>query len=189
MSKLEYSHRGFWQDADMLQVCNYGENPRKGDSGMTTGEYTAIFATWATLASQLVLSANPASLMQRHKDCLAVLTNAEIVAVNQDALGAAPQLLFQKPSATSTTAEITTQGFARRMQDGAVAVVLLNRGTADATMAVTWSELGLPAGSKCAVRDVIAKVDLKPAVGGGGTTPTTVSSHHAQMLRIKCTAD
>lgn len=65
--------------------------------------------------------------------------------------------------------------------------VLLNRGTTGITMSVTWSEIGLPVtASQCTVRDVIAKQDLAPAVGG--TVPTPIPKHHVQMLRIKCPA-
>ena len=123
--------------------------------------------------------------MEKHQACLAVLTNKEIVEVNQDPLGAAPQLLFQTPSATSTTKDITAQGFSRKLHDGSVAVVLLNRSPETInTLSVKYSEIGLPPTAECKIRDIIAKKDAGTEVGA--TTPTTIPSHGVQMLRISC---
>ena len=50
---------------------------------MSLGEYTAHYAVWAILASPLVLGADLATAQRENPDCFAVLTNPDIVAVNQ----------------------------------------------------------------------------------------------------------
>ena len=89
---------GFFSDGDMLQTCNFGFggtncDPRKpaGSPGgcpnkghMKQGEYEAQFATWAVMASQMIISADLRTLPQSQPDCFKLLLNADILAVSQD---------------------------------------------------------------------------------------------------------
>ena len=54
MTDLSYGRPGSWNDADMLQVCNFGKGHSPG-SGMTLAEYRAHYSVWAVLASPLIL--------------------------------------------------------------------------------------------------------------------------------------
>ena len=53
-TELSYSGASSWNDADMLQACNYGQGRTPGD-GMQLNEYRAHYAVWAVLASPLIL--------------------------------------------------------------------------------------------------------------------------------------
>jgi hypothetical protein len=84
MSRLSYSAPGSWNDADMLQLCTFGQGrTEKGGTGMTMAEYRAHYSVWAVLASPLILSADLRTIEAEHPECLALMLNPEILAVNQ----------------------------------------------------------------------------------------------------------
>jgi hypothetical protein len=92
--------------ADMLQLCTYGGGGTiHSKDGMTLSEYRAEYSVWAVLASPLILSADIRNLQRDHPDCLAVMTNPEIVAVNQDPAGFPPRLVYQTTN-TSTSVSV-----------------------------------------------------------------------------------
>ncbi len=64
-----------WNDMDMLEV---------GNGGLTPDEEKTHFALWAILNSPLLLGND---LRNMSKETLDILTNKEIIAVNQDSLG------------------------------------------------------------------------------------------------------
>ncbi|MBM4371546.1 MAG: glycoside hydrolase family 27 protein, partial [Deltaproteobacteria bacterium] len=72
---------GRWNDPDMLEV---------GNGGMDNDLYRAHFGLWAILAAPL-LAGN--DLRDMDPETLAILTNPEIIAVDQDALGLQAVLL------------------------------------------------------------------------------------------------
>lgn len=71
----KYAHPGGWNDPDMLEV---------GNGGMTDSEYQAHFALWALLKSPLVIGCDVTDMS---KSTYAILTNEEMIAINQDPLG------------------------------------------------------------------------------------------------------
>ncbi|KAJ1563936.1 hypothetical protein HK405_000248, partial [Cladochytrium tenue] len=72
----KYSAPGGFNDMDMLEV---------GNGGMTTAEYRTHFAVWAALKSVLLLG-NDVTVMSAAD--FAIISNPEVIAVNQDPLGA-----------------------------------------------------------------------------------------------------
>ena len=66
-----------WNDIDMLEV---------GNGGCTNNEYKAHFTIWAMLKSPLIIG-NDLRNMNRNGTIYSILTNAEVIAVNQDSLG------------------------------------------------------------------------------------------------------
>ena len=68
---------GGWNDPDMLEV---------GNGGMSNDEYTAHFSLWSILKAPLLIGCD---LNAMSADTLSTLKNEEIIALNQDALGAA----------------------------------------------------------------------------------------------------
>src|SRR5437773_7701686 len=66
---------GAWNDPDMLEV---------GNGGMTTDEYRAHFSLWAILAAPLLAGNDLRDMKPEIRD---ILTNKEVIAVNQDPLG------------------------------------------------------------------------------------------------------
>jgi len=55
-----------------------------GNGGMTFDEYKAHFSLWAMLAAPLIAGND---LRNMSKDTISILTNPEVIAVDQDPLG------------------------------------------------------------------------------------------------------
>lgn len=155
-----YSGPNRWNDPDMLEV---------GNGGMTTTEYESHFSLWAMLAAPLI-AGNDLSTMDA--DTLRILTNKDVIAVDQDPLGQQAKRIWK---------EGDLEIWARPLKGGDQAVVLFNRGAAPAEMSVTWEQLNLPAGLKVQVKDLWSKKvtkNVKARFGG------TVASHGVIMVRL-----
>jgi alpha-galactosidase len=151
---------GHWNDPDMLEVGN----------GLNDTEGRAHFSMWCIMASPLI-TGNDLSTMSTNTK--AILTNKEVIAVNQDPLGKQGRVV-----ATAGSTEV----WSKEMSGTNVrAVALFNRGTGSASITVKWSQIGLPAGA-ATVRDLWAAKDL-----GSFTdqyTATGVGGHDVVMLKI-----
>ena len=189
----------YWNDADMLVVCNYGRATHLPGSGMNLSEYRAHYSVWAILGSPLLISADLSSLEIDHPDCLQLLLNADIVAVNQDAGGHPPRLVRQElrrpPSRHApppASADVLIQVFARPLGaepelssiGGEVAVLLLNRDRLTREIRVSWTELGVANSSlPLAAFDIIARQPLPDVVTGGYVA--RVEPHDVAFVRLK----
>lgn len=152
---------GRWNDPDMLEV---------GNGGMTDTEYRAHFSLWAMLAAPLI-AGNDLSTMT--PETRAILTNREVIAVDQDGLG-----VEGKRVAKDGDFEV----WARPLKGGGRAVILLNRATASHEIRVDWEALGYPGRLGAQVRDLWAHKDLQRAVGAFSAR---VPAHGAVMVRIQ----
>jgi alpha-galactosidase len=151
---------GGWNDPDMLEV---------GNGGMTGNEYRAHLALWAILAAPLMAGNDLRTMSDSTRD---ILTNREVLAVDQDSLGT-QGWLAQQPSPGLQT-------WVKPLADGSRAVALLNRTGADAELRVDWAAIGLPAG-RAQVRDLWAHADRGAlAVGYAVRVP----SHAVVMVRV-----
>jgi len=119
-----------------------------GNGGMTVPEYRAHFSLWSLLASPLMAGND---LRDMKPEIQQILTNKEVIAVNQDALGKQGRRVHKDGE---------LEVWAKQMQDGGRAVILLNRGTSDKNIAVSWQEIGYPAHLSAAVRDLWQGKDL-----------------------------
>lgn len=70
-----YAGPGHWNDPDMLEI---------GNGGMTTEEYKTHFSLWCMLSAPLI-AGNDLSKMDDNSR--SILTNKEIIALDQDTLG------------------------------------------------------------------------------------------------------
>ena len=154
-----YAAPGHWNDPDMLEI---------GNGGMTDAEYRTHMSLWSILAAPL-LAGN--DLRDMPSPVLDILTNREVIAVDQDALGKQGRRLSQ-----SGDQEI----WIRNLSGGAKAVVLLNRGADAARMTLKWSDAGVRGKPK--VRDLWARQDV---AAGGPEFSATVPSHGVVMLSFR----
>ena len=151
---------GAWNDPDMLEV---------GNGGMTDEEYRAHFSLWAIMAAPLMAGNDVRSMSPATRD---ILTNPEVIAVDQDSLGVQGMLVREGPP--------ELQVWSKPLKDGARAVALLNRGDTAAKVTGRFDRLGLRADS-ATVRDLWARADrgrFKREYA------TTVPSHGVVMLRV-----
>jgi alpha-galactosidase len=150
---------GHWNDPDMLEV---------GNGGMTTAEYQTHFSLWCLLAAPLMAGND---LRHMAAETLAILTNREAIAINQDALGRQGERLASRDG---------IELWARPLHDGSQAVGVFNRTEEEKTVTFTWTELGRSARPK-ALRDLWAHRDLGPA---GDGLSGRVAAHGVLLLIV-----
>jgi len=106
-SLAKYAGPGHWNDPDMLEV---------GNGKLTIEENRAHFALWAILAAPL-LAGN--DLPHMTPEVNAILTNRDVIAVNQDKLG---------KQGTRAYSDGEVEVWTRHLSGGAVAVAVLAAG-------------------------------------------------------------
>jgi alpha-galactosidase len=153
---------GHWNDPDMLEI---------GNGGMTDDEYRTHMSLWSILAAPL-LAGN--DLRNMTPTILEILTNREVIAVNQDKDGKQGRRI-----AKSGDQEV----WARPLFDGGLAIGLFNRGGAPTKITVKWSDLGLKT-APARARDLWAHRDLKLAGTAESEYSVLVPAHAVEMLRV-----
>jgi len=126
---------GHWPDLDMLPLGYLGPRNEWHASGQTTfsrNDQVTILSLWSILPSPLMFGGNPARL-GTDAWTTALLTNEEVLAVNQDVLGARGR----------RTAVTGGEFWVRDLSGGRKAVAFFNRGTADAMMSATFAQIGV----------------------------------------------
>lgn len=166
----QYAGPGQWNDPDMLEVGN----------GMAVNEDRAHFTMWAMIAAPLIAGNDLRSMT---KETIEILTNREVIAVNQDSLGVQG---FQY------NVKNKLETWFKPLKDGDWAVCFLNRNDSPQEVNFDWTNE--------AVQDSLSKRDLDNRGGGYkirnlwtkrelGTTKrplrATVPSHDVLMLRLR----
>ncbi len=154
-----YAGPGHWNDPDMLEI---------GNGHMTDEEYRVHMSLWSILAAPLLAGNDLRTMTPEIK---AILTNAEVIAVDQDKKGVEGKRVSKNGD---------TEIWARPLADGSQAVGLFNRGGDTASVSLKWADLGLNGAPK-KVRDLWKHADM-PASGAEYTA--TVPSHGVTMLKI-----
>jgi hypothetical protein len=113
----------------------------------TRNEQVTIMSLWSMLPSPLMYGGNPARLSS-DAWTVALLTNPEVMAVNQDVLGARGKRM----------AAGANEIWVRDLSGGRKAVAFFNRGTQDATMSATFSTIGVT--GTPVVRDLWRRADV-----------------------------
>jgi alpha-galactosidase len=105
------------------------------------------------------------------------LTNAEVIAVNQDKLGYQGRVVATPGGDLEVWSKELSEPNTR-------AVALFNRGSGNPAMTVQWSDIGLPSGA-ATVRDLWKHEDL--GTFNDSYTASNVASHSVVMLKIVST--
>ncbi|NNM85417.1 MAG: alpha-galactosidase [Phycisphaerales bacterium] len=170
---------GHWNDPDML-VVGFGsfEDGPLHWSKLTPGEQQTHITQWCMLAAPLLLGCN---LEHLNKFTIDLMTNTEVLAINQDEIGVQAQCI---DSDQTTGIEI----WARPLWDGTVAVALYNLGLMPAKANIaSWSILDMvltPSQKvlrgKQPVRDLWQRKSLRERAGLAMKVP----AHGAIMLKV-----
>lgn len=163
----KYAGPGGWNDPDMLEV---------GVGTLTLAQQRSHFALWALVKAPLLIGANLATISSAS---LGILKAKEVIAINQDDLGVAGDIIFK---------EGPIEIWAGPLSNNERAVVLFNRHVTglSSRIRVTWAQLGytdktLGSGFKAAVRDLYAEQDLGVFEDGFAAD---VEGHDCAVLRI-----
>jgi alpha-galactosidase len=171
MQKDLRAHAGpdHWNDPDMMEVGN----------GMSVNEDRAHFSMWSMLAAPLIAGND---LRNMSKETLEILTNKEVIAVDQDPLG-----IQGFKHLTQDTLEI----WVKPLKGGDWAVCFLNRGTTPQSVEFDWKKYNITDGfskmefnanqTTYKVRDLWAKKN----VGVSDVAfKDTIPAHDVVMLRL-----
>jgi alpha-galactosidase len=137
---------------------------------MTDTEYRTHFSLWAILAAPLIAGNDLRDMRPEIHD---ILTNKEVVAVDQDPLGREGERVAKNGD---------LEVWAKQLKDGSRAVVLLNRGGAEQEISVNWEYLGYPNHLSASVRDLWQHKDLGSFTG---RFSAPVASHGIVMAILK----
>jgi alpha-galactosidase len=156
-----YAGPGHWNDPDMLEV---------GNGGMTDVEYRSHFSLWALLAAPLIAGND---LRNMRPEIREILTNKEVIAVNQDALGREGERVAKNGD---------LEVWAKQLKDGGRAVILFNRGASEQQVTANWEDIGYPGNLSASVRDLWQHKDLGKLTG---KFSAPVASHAVVMVTVR----
>jgi alpha-galactosidase len=154
----QYARPGHWNDPDMLEI---------GNGGMTDAEYRTHLSLWAMLAAPLLAGNDLRSMTPA---TLAILTNREVIAVDQDKDGRQGTRAWK-----SGDQEVWT----RPLAGGATAVAFFNRAAQEAKVTVKWADIGVT--QKSRLRDLWLHQDVE---WPGPEYTVTLPAHGVRMLRV-----
>lgn len=162
-----YAGPGHFNDPDMLVVGQVGWGPQLHPTRLTPNEQYTHISLWCLMASPLLIGCD---MTQFDPFTLSLLTNDEVIDVNQDPLGKQAA-----PVAKSGALEV----WAKMLEDGSRAVGLFNRGRTAAKVTARWADVGVV--GKQTVRDLWRQQDV--GVFGDGYE-ATVPPHGVVLVRV-----
>jgi alpha-galactosidase len=134
--------------------------------GLSESEQRTHFSLWAMLAAPLIAGNDVRSITDATRT---LLTNADVIAVDQDPLVA-------RAAASAPDPRVLVKPLA----DGSVAIALLNAAQHPATITVDLTAVRLPTASCYTVRDLWSHTETTTAAG----VSREVAPHDVAMLRI-----
>lgn len=155
----ELAGPGGWNDPDILMV---------GLGGLNDIEYRTHFSIWSMAAAPL-LAGNDLRTMT--DETLEILTNREVIAIDQDPLGDAGRKLRE-----SAEEDV----WVRPLANGDTAVLLVNRTQSERLVSTNAQELDLAKSSRYSVRDLWKHQTTQSA----GRFSAYLPAHGSAMLRI-----
>lgn len=134
----KYAGPDHWNDPDMLEV---------GNPGLTLPESRAHFSLWCMLAAPLMAGNDVRNMSD---DVREILTNKEVIAVDQDPLGKQGYRYMEHPG---------KQIWAKELSKGCWAVCFFNDSTEAVKLRINWSNLPFLKGDY-EIRDLWQKKDI-----------------------------
>ncbi len=155
----EFAGPGHWNDPDMLEV---------GNGGMTATEYRSHFSLWSIMSAPLLIGTD---LRKASDDAFAILTNADVIAIDQDKLG-------RQASVVSSSGGLVVYG--KTLSNGDRAVALSNETGSTATISTTAAALGLGGSSSYSLKDLWSKAVRSTS----GAISASVPAHGTVLYRV-----
>ncbi len=156
---------GHWNDPDMLVVGYVGWGPKLHPSNLTADEQFTHISLWSLLSAPMLIGCD---LERLDAFTLSLLTNDEVIAIDQDALGKpatlvatqGPQITIERTDRPNRPPRKLDQGqvWVKELEDGSRAVGLFNVGNEEMTVTAKWDDLKLE--GKQTVRDVWRQKDV-----------------------------
>ncbi len=166
-----YAGPNRFNDMDMMMTGLYGKGKSSSHNranGMTDREYQAQFTMWSILASPLVPVLDLRTMNEATRN---ILTNKEVIAINQDPMGQQAECIYSKAG---------LEVFAKELENGDVAVAMLNRTENKSSIGITLKELYLK--GTYVVRDLWQHRDIATT---NNKLSAEVESHEARIFRLR----
>ena len=163
----KHAKPGNWNDPDMLVVGHVGWGPALHPTNLTPDEQYTHISLWCLLASPLLIGCD---LTKLDDFTLNLLTNDEVLEVNQDELG---------KQAGRISKDGNAEVWVKEMADGSRAVGLFNLGETPLPVTVDLTNMGVAGTAR--VRDLWRQKDLEAA---GKTLTQTIPRHGCSLLRV-----
>ncbi|MBS1918023.1 MAG: putative Ig domain-containing protein [Bacteroidetes bacterium] len=128
-----YAQPGHFNDPDMLVVGKVGWGPSLHNTKLSPDEQYTHISLWCLLSAPLLIGCD---MSQLDDFTLNLLTNDEVLAIDQDALGKSARKIFDKEN---------IQVWTKDLQDGKKAIGIFNLNDKSAKATISFSELKLPA--------------------------------------------
>jgi alpha-galactosidase len=176
MSKAmtKYSSPGHWNDPDMLVLGKVGWGPSLHVSRLTPNEQLAHMTLWCMASAPLLIGCD---MTQMDKFTHDLLTNTEVLDVNQDPLALPPVR-----AASSGNMEV----WVRPLFDGTLALALFNRGRTAEHVGVKWADLNsaLAPAEKISGQQPVRDLWKRKNLGSLEGYETELPRHGAALLKI-----
>ena len=178
LARAAAARPGYFNDLDMLMI---GFKLLKAwEPRQTLLEYRSQYSLFTVLAAPLIFSADIRGTEEFNAwtpDLAAVLLNADVIAVSQDALG------LQGGLVANLTSDVEL--YRRPLENGALALAVLNRAAAPlpAPLSVTWTQAAVPQGRTVAgLRDLWAGAALP--FTEAGFLVAALGAHDTMLVRV-----
>lgn len=163
-----YAGPGHWNDPDMLVVGMLGWGPDLHPSHLTSDEQYTHISLWCLLSAPLLIGC---PIEQIDEFTLSLLSNDEVLEVNQDPLG---------EQAVPVRRDSTTQVWAKQMEDRSHAVGLFNLDDfEEQKVTVSWKDIGIEGSHS--VRDLWRQKNIGIA---SDSFTATVRPHGVVLVKI-----
>ncbi len=164
----KYAGPGHWNDPDMLVVGRVGWGPTLRPTRLTPDEQYTHISVWVLLSAPLLIGCD---LSQMDPFTLNLLTNDEVLAIDQDELGQQARPVFRQDG---------IEIWAKKLKNGDFAVGLFNRTLQKHPAVLKWKNLGIS--GDFVVRDVWRQKDLGTF---HNAFKTPVRPHGVVLVRLK----
>ena len=168
VSNQPYAKPGNWNDPDMLIVGWVGWGPSLHPTRLTPDEQYTHISMWCLLSAPLLIGCD---LQRLDEFTLNLLTNDEVIAIDQDPLGS---------QAKRVLVDGNIQVWVKNLADGSNAIGVFNLGEKTMKYNLNFEKAGLKAGVE--LRDLWRQKNLgKP----GKAMDISISSHGVLLLKLK----
>ncbi len=165
--QFAYAKPGRWNDPDMLIVGQVGWGENLHPTRLTPDEQYTHISLWCLLSAPLLIGCD---ISKMDDFTLNLLTNDEVIAVDQDPLGKQAQQII---------ATDNVQVWMKELEDGSKALGIFNLSGHDLSVSVNWNDLGLHANQK--VHDLWRQKDLGSFKD---SFSTKVASHGVTLVKV-----
>ncbi|OOQ59220.1 putative Ig domain-containing protein [Mucilaginibacter pedocola] len=163
---VQFAQPGHFNDPDMLVVGKVGWGPRLHNTRLTADEQYTHISLWSLQAVPLLIGCDMGAL---DKFTLNLLTNNEVLAIDQDALGKAAKQVLKTD---------TYQIWVKEMKDGSKAIGMFNLSDKYQTIPLNTETVG----AYKTVRNVWEQKNVPDMAGG---FKASVAPHGVMLVRVR----